>query len=206
MKPCKQCKKPCESTEYPRTCSPECKQQWTHEYVTKLVTKRCRRCDGEFEGERRKVSMQKYCGECSRIVTGEKQKAQILAKPKLSKKAQRHAYVCRKYKAAYLGAYGELKCEQCGESNPFIAWIFSVHHIYYTSRYPRNPNLHHPLNLILLCARCHDRFHRGDMQPQFDRLERDRGLKDLFKTDRTTALPPVFDYLAHLEKRIWNCN
>jgi 5-methylcytosine-specific restriction endonuclease McrA len=61
---------------------------------------------------------------------------------------------------------------------------FEVHHIYYASLYPKHPELHNPKNLVMLCIKCHNDMHSGKMRTEvFNKLEKKRGLKELFKTN-----------------------
>jgi len=51
---------------------------------------------------------------------------------------------------------GYLYCQRCYTSNTFK---FEVHHIVFRSEAPSHPNLHEPINLIILCKPCHDALH-----------------------------------------------
>jgi len=59
--------------------------------------------------------------------------------------------------------------------------FYAAHHIYFASRYPKHPQLHNFKNLILVCDSCHALFHGGGLKDVFERLEEERGLKELFK-------------------------
>lgn len=54
--------------------------------------------------------------------------------------------------------YGYTFCEQCTKSNAFK---FHTHHIIFRSEAPKHENLHHPLNLLIVCNFCHDDFHNN---------------------------------------------
>lgn len=90
-----------------------------------------------------------------------------------------HNRVCAAYRNDFLKKNGYLTCEICGV-NKNGTYIFNVHHIYYASRYPKHKQLHNPKNLILLCIQCHNNFHAGKYQEHFEKLEKERGLKELF--------------------------
>lgn len=62
------------------------------------------------------------------------------------------------YITNYLKTYSltldEVKCEICGN------FASDIHHIIYRSEAPRHPFLHHPVNLIALCRKHHEFFHK----------------------------------------------
>lgn len=66
----------------------------------------------------------------------------------------------------------------------------SVHHIYSRGRYPKHKELHNPLNLIMLCRKCHDKFHHGNKEESDEakrltkKWAKERGLKKLFRRER----------------------
>lgn len=89
-----------------------------------------------------------------------------------------HAAACVKYRKAFIDKHGYVFCEICGVNSAFK---FEVHHIYFASLYPRHANLHDFRNLVMVCIQCHNNFHAGKKyQEHFQRLEKDRGLKELF--------------------------
>lgn len=92
--------------------------------------------------------------------------------------AARHRDACREYREWFLSEHWYLYCELCGISS---ALAFSTHHIYYASRYPKHPQLHNFKNLILLCTFCHSAFHQEKLNDKFLQLEKECGLKELFK-------------------------
>lgn len=91
-----------------------------------------------------------------------------------------HQYSCLKYKKDFLSKNEYPFCEVC-LVNSNGTHRFEVHHIYFASRFPRHPELHNFKNLIHLCIKCHQKFHAGkNYQEEFEKLEKDRGLKELF--------------------------
>lgn len=75
-----------------------------------------------------------------------------------------------------LDKYGYIFCQNCHSSN---AYKFEVHHIYFRSEKPLHPELHNVRNLILVCNKCHRRFH--DHKQSRNKLVEERNLKQLFK-------------------------
>jgi 5-methylcytosine-specific restriction endonuclease McrA len=57
----------------------------------------------------------------------------------------------------FIDEYGYLYCEKCGENE--MNNILSRHHIFFRSEKPKHPNLHHKDNIILVCEKCHRKFH-----------------------------------------------
>ena len=98
-------------------------------------------------------------------------------------RSQLHKAACRKYKEKFFDKYGFLFCESCKVSN---SMLFEVHHILSAGQFPKHPELHNDMNLILLCGNCHDGFHlkiKGREQEFRDKKESliiQRGLKELF--------------------------
>lgn len=166
-------------------CSPKC---YTDAKFIKRKKAVCRFCLKEFE------RLPKYIGRfCSincfyqhlkKSRLGKKNpnfRSGIYAKGGLyeegSKTSQRHLQACTNYRRAYIRKNGFVHCEVCGVT---AAFKFSVHHIYYASRFPKHPHLHDDRNLILLCAECHRKFHASEMKDVFSKLEKERRLKQLF--------------------------
>ena len=100
------------------------------------------------------------------------------------KRSQIHNNATRKYKEHFIMNNDYVYCEQCGV-NENGTMGFSVHHIYFASRVPRHKELHNFRNLIYVCMECHIKFHAGDTyKKEFEQLERERGLKELFKSSK----------------------
>lgn len=91
-----------------------------------------------------------------------------------------HLRACKKYREKFLDKNEYLFCEICGV-NKNGTTKFEVHHIYYASLHPKHKELHNTKNLIMLCIKCHNDLHSGKMRSDiFLKLEKDRGLKELF--------------------------
>lgn len=93
----------------------------------------------------------------------------------------KHFAACKKYRDYFVKEKGYPFCEVC-LVNKNGTPHFEVHHIYYASRYPKHKNLHNFNNLIHLCKQCHVNFHQGKYKEKFNQLEKDRGLKEMFKS------------------------
>ena len=92
----------------------------------------------------------------------------------------KHQYACSLFRKHFLNKNEYLFCEVCG-CNQNKAKRFEVHHIYYASRFPKHKELHNFKNLIMLCISCHNKFHAGKNKEEFKKLEKERGLVELFK-------------------------
>ena len=75
-----------------------------------------------------------------------------------------------------LEEFGYTFCQHCGISTAFK---FHVHHIYFRSEYPKHKYLHDINNLIILCDKCHEKFH-GNKSIRNEIIKK-RNLTQLFK-------------------------
>jgi hypothetical protein len=71
--------------------------------------------------------------------------------------------------------HGKLCCERCMAEKSIL---FSTHHIIYRTERPKHPSLNNLLNLIYLCAECHEWFHDKKIRRNY--LIDDRDLTSLF--------------------------
>ena len=77
----------------------------------------------------------------------------------------------------HLDQYGYIFCLHCKTSNSFK---FHVHHIIFRSEKSNHPELHNKKNLIILCDKCHLKFHgKKDIR---NYLIEERNLKELFES------------------------
>lgn len=186
-----------------KTCSYECRKENLAKWYEVVVKKRCRRCSAYFEVKRKNRAHRKYCYTCTGMVLAEQKSGarnpnwvggkSNWKKPIYSLKMRRHNYVCRQFRKKFALKHGYGFCEVCKRSDNGSV-IFDTHHLYYASHYPKNENLHHPQNLILVCRSCHQKFHNGEYRVLFLTLEEERGLKELFVKGLNVSDPPVFDY------------
>jgi len=70
----------------------------------------------------------------------------------------KHLRACRKYRNEFLKKHNYLYCEFCGVNQSLR---FETHHIIWASEKPGHKNLHNKKNLILLCIKCHNNFHKN---------------------------------------------
>lgn len=95
---------------------------------------------------------------------------------------------------------GYLSCQYCGTSNSIA---FEVHHIVYRSEAPHHPNLHNPINLILLCREHHKWFH--SKKDRRDELIIERCLWEIFpKIIRKESFLPSQDEQPVIQEALGN--
>lgn len=101
-----------------------------------------------------------------------------------------HLRACAKYRKAFYERVDYPYCEVCGV-NAMGTPKFEVHHIYFASLWPKHPYLHDFRNLIHICIRCHNDFHKMRLQDVFEKLEKERGLKELFSKNKDSPKKEV---------------
>lgn len=182
-KKCKACKSFFVAESMRQYCSFSCYNSTRSE----MKDLKCALCGVKFRGQKYKGYSSKYCSsECYRtdMSNNRKGKKNPAYRNGFAVEGKRtytgkHLRACSKYRKAFLGKHEYLFCEECGK-NSNATPRFEVHHIYYASLYPKHENLHDFRNLILLCIQCHNDFHSGKKKSDFQRLELERGLKQLF--------------------------
>lgn len=80
-----------------------------------------------------------------------------------------------KIKADMLEEHGYMFCERC-KINQSYQW--EMHHIVYRSEAPQHEHLHNPRNLINLCVKCHNHYHKN--KSNRNDLVEERNLQELF--------------------------
>lgn len=178
-----------------KTCSYECWRKNNYAISTarrrEKTEKICKDCGEKF------VAMKHHLGtgRCSKCIYNRYRKARVgknnpnfrngvythkNLQNRKNSRAYKHLNECRRYRKEFLENNGYLYCEVCGVSAN-ATMRFEVHHIYFASLYPRHKNLHNNRNLVLVCIECHRAFHAGKQyEREFRRLEKERGLKELF--------------------------
>lgn len=169
-----------------RYCSPKC--------ASAVKQKKCRQCKKDFLGANYHAV---FCSdECYRTNMSEKRKGKnnpayrngtysFAGKDKnrmlRSQAMSKHNAACIKYRKSFVEKHGYPFCEVCNVNQNGTP-KFEVHHIYFASHYPKHKELHNPQNLIHICIACHNKFHAGKVYEfEFRRIEKERGLKKLFK-------------------------
>jgi hypothetical protein len=180
-----------------KTCSLECQYTLRRKISDKSVEKRkktpkkykCKGCSNYFVGN--EFIKRKYCTlECQynhykKIRIGKQNPAfrsgdYAKNTGKLRKGKQGiHLNACLKYRKYFNEKNEYLFCEVC-KINKNGTKRFEVHHIYYASRYPKHKELHNFKNLIHICIECHNKFHKEEYKEVFKKIEKERGLKELF--------------------------
>ena len=180
-----------------KTCSYECFYKNKNE-ISRLhqekrktikVERKCKQC-GEIVIST-KYSIQNFCGgkfgQCYRDYFSKirKGKANPSYRNGLAIQGKRtytgiHLRACSKYRKDFLEKHEYLFCEVCG-GNVNSTPRFEVHHIYFASQKPKHKELHNFKNLIMVCIGCHNKFHKNELRDVFLRIEKERGLKELFK-------------------------
>jgi hypothetical protein len=175
-----------------KTCSFECWKQNAYNISNKRSKQKeeikCKKCDKLFA----RLSHHPKTGKCNECIYQEyKEKRRGKGNPnykaglymgwqRTSRQAQKHLNACARYHKHFLKKNGYKFCEVCGV-NQNGTMQFQVHHIYTASRHPDHEELHNFKNLILLCLECHQKFHAYKYKDKFLELEKQRGLKKLFK-------------------------
>lgn len=81
------------------------------------------------------------------------------------------------YKREFIEKNGCLWCEKCGDSNAKL----EAHHIIYRSEKPAHAHLHSKQNILLVCVKCHNWFHKS--KSNRNSLVEERRLHLLFGND-----------------------
>jgi 5-methylcytosine-specific restriction endonuclease McrA len=77
----------------------------------------------------------------------------------------------KEIKESLIAVFGHIKCQHCETST---SSRFETHHIIFRSEMPNHENLHDKSNLIVLCIKCHNEFHKHKMKR--DGIVIERGL------------------------------
>lgn len=84
----------------------------------------------------------------------------------------------KEIKQSMLDERGFIYCEFCETSNSLR---FESHHLIYRSEKPEHENLHKKENLIILCIKCHNEFHKH--KSLRNEIVKSRHLEHLFDVD-----------------------
>ena len=160
-------------------CSPKCKSKFEiSNRSNKPKSKKCKFCNIEFSPY---TSLDKFCSANCRINYKKSKRSKNWSDDKCegikgknnpsyrngnycigkSKTAIGERQFIRNSKAIrknMIDNIGYLYCENCQTSHSIK---FECHHLIYRSEKPLHKNLHDKENLILLCIKCHNEFHRN---------------------------------------------
>lgn len=84
----------------------------------------------------------------------------------------------KELKQEMINDFGFIYCENC---NTAKSLRFESHHLIYRSEKPEHENLHKKVNLIILCIKCHNEFHRH--KSLRNEIVNARHLENLFGVD-----------------------
>jgi len=174
-----------------KTCSNECwyenQKKISLKRTKEKENKKCTICGKDFVG----LKNIKNTGKCQSCRTNDLKKRTDDNNPNYrggyyTKKNYKgttawiHQEACKKYKKNFIEKNGYQFCEICCVNKNGTS-LFNVHHIYFASKVPKHKNLHNEKNLIHVCRECHLKFHNGkEYEVVFQKLEKERGLKELF--------------------------
>jgi len=86
--------------------------------------------------------------------------------------------VCKELDKKIEDKYGYLCCENCWTTNSLR---FEHHHIIYRSEKPKHKELHNIKNILYLCIKCHNEFHKHKWKR--NKIVEERKLNELFWDD-----------------------
>jgi hypothetical protein len=180
-------------------CSKICKQKFeTKNRTNKPLLKKCQCCDIEFKPY---TSLDKFCSANCRIENMKSKRTRRWNKESTEKRIGKNnpAFKSGIYsrsnsrtdegqkqylrnrnelRAEMLLKHGYLFCEKCG-TNETYQW--EMHHVIYRSEKPLHKYLHDKRNLINLCMKCHNWFHKNKSNRNY--LVESRKLYELFGED-----------------------
>lgn len=189
----------CESVFTPKSvnnkfCSHKCKCiDELSKRSKKPKTKNCKQCEKEFKPY---TSLDKFCCANCRVdfqkskrtrnwksvenKIGKKNAAYVhgLAKTQTLNLKQREYMRIRNAKAkSIIEEQGFICCQRCGSTGCKI----ETHHIVFRSEKPSHEHIHNERNLIFVCVKCHNYFHKNKSNRNY--LVEDRNLTELFGDD-----------------------
>lgn len=164
----------------------------------KPLLKKCNYCEKEFKPY---TSLDKFCSANCRIakqkskrsknwnkqsclnITGEGNPAYrngdfIRAKKKTSIGEKEFLRIRNEIRQKKIEKYGYLFCDKCNINNTY-QW--EMHHLIYRSEKTKHEHLHNERNLIDLCMKCHNWFHKKKNRRNY--LIEERNLTELFSND-----------------------
>lgn len=196
MNRCKTCSAELEGRRY-KFCSKKCKVVFeTASRSKKPKYKTCKHCVTKFIPY---TSLDKFCSANCRIENQKSKRSKRWSSVKNitgdKNPAYRNGMYARGSKRSNIGekqflrnrnemrkemlkVHGHLFCEFCGVNN---SYQWEMHHIIYRSEKPLHEHLHDKKNLINLCMKCHNEFHKD--KGVRDALVLTRGLHLLFGND-----------------------
>jgi len=180
-------------------CSSKCKRKYqTLQKSKKPISKKCKVCDKDFQPY---TSLDKFCSANCRVENMKSKRSRNWSKESTEKrigknnpsyKSGMYARATKKsaegqkeylrirneMRANMIIEHGYLFCERCG-TNETYQW--EMHHLVYRSEKPNHTHLHNKRNLINLCMKCHNWFHKS--KSNRNAIVEERKLYELFGED-----------------------
>jgi predicted nucleic acid-binding Zn ribbon protein len=158
-------------------------------------TKKCQQCGKEFNPY---TSLDKFCSANCRVKNQKSKRTRnwtpeqierrlgdknpgfrngnyIRGKKKITIGERVYLKNVKEKKQALIDNDGFIYCEYCKTNNSLK---FEGHHIIYRSEKPLHPHLHDKENIIILCIKCHNEFHKHKVIR--NDIVKQRGLNKLF--------------------------
>lgn len=186
-------------TSFQKYCSRKCKSKADNAKRSKKPpTKTCKHCEQEFKPY---TSLDKFCSTSCRIANMKSKRKSNWTEQQVKRRmgknnpayrtgnytlgSKRSAVGQREFlrvrnqmRAERIEEHGYLFCEHCKTSD---SYQWEMHHLVYRSEKPGHKHLHNPLNLIDLCVKCHNLFHKD--KSTRNEIVRERKLHLLFGND-----------------------
>lgn len=172
----------CDNDFIPKTfksicCSKVCKQKYDAKKISKKPKiKVCKNCNKEYNPY---TSITKFCSANCRVENIKKKRKFNWNNDSVEKRKgiKNPAYVNgdrlqnkkidstglrlfeknrKEYINEMINEFGYTYCQKCKETNKKL----EAHHIIYRSEKPKHQNLHDKINIILVCVKCHNWFHK----------------------------------------------
>jgi hypothetical protein len=180
-------------------CSKDCKTKFdTKKRSKKPAIKVCKCCNKEFTPY---TSLDKFCSANCRIENMKSKRTRRWSKESTEKRngknnpsfksgmysrsnsrtdegQKEYLRNRNKLRSEMILNYGYLFCERC-KTNETYQW--EMHHLVYRSEKPYHENLHDKRNLINLCMKCHNWFHKN--KSNRNDIVEERKLYELFGQD-----------------------
>lgn len=143
-------------TSLDKFCSPKCR-------VEELKSKRSRRLSDEFCKKRSGMGNPAFIHGNS-----------MLGKVPNNVGYKKYMKIRDSLKSEIISEYGFLFCQRCNINKP----PFDTHHIIFRSEKPNHEHIHNKKNLIVLCVKCHNYYHKT--KSNRNELVKERNLTELF--------------------------
>lgn len=182
-------------------CSKNCKYIFELQLKSKKTgVKTCKNCNKKFEPY---TSLDKFCSANCRIENQKKSRSfnwnensvnkitkennpafrngfYMRGRKKISIGERKYLKNIKQIKTEIIEKHGYLFCQYCGSNNS-LRW--EGHHLIFRSERPLHEHLHDKENIILLCIKCHNEFHRN--KETRNEIVKERKLNEIFNLQIT---------------------